>query len=417
MGVRDRSDDEYYRKRDGRRRDSPSPRVRSGGEDSAVQNKKRKHREAKWESLREMEKDTRNYSDYSSSDSDVGRSRRKRRPRRRSSSSSSRSRSRSPTSGRGRNTSSTREKSSERSYSKKDKTSRPATPQPAPVTESDPTAKKEEMDIDKSGEAYPPLVRTDTSVSASKSTAVGLDNIVDLSSPTQDKLKTITCFNLGSNYFLRVGSVNFFHQGGTFDAITIGRRVIEKEGGKPKDITLNLPIRLSPMLYEGMLRLYQEFKQARREITGQNLLAIRESKAINDGDVDLSSFGAFVAPKQAYRLDQWHVVMGETVHLPKGLQFEAITFIREAKKGVNGKDCKEFRMSIPLRMLPMLVAIAWFARKVSGLDVEAEKKPMVKKEEEGDSLNTDEIDKAIDLAKSPVRGEDFINNSVVAAAS
>lgn len=239
-----------------------------------------------------------------------------------------------------------------------------------------PTARSKVEKHDVEGETT--IKQEETSASAKREIDA---DIIDLSSPLHDRLDCVYTFDLGSNYHIRIGPVNFFSQGGTFDAFQLGRRVLEKEGGKPRLITLNLPIRLCEAMFGALSRLHTQFQEERRSLDGPTLLSMLEKMKIRDNkpkckDLDVSTFGGFVAPKQAYRIAQDYVVQGETVMLPKGLQFEAITFIREAKKSANGKDCKEFKMSVPLRMLPMLTASAWLACHICGLKMD----PLIKPE-------------------------------------
>ena len=196
------------------------------------------------------------------------------------------------------------------------------------------------------------------------------EEIMDLSVPSNERLRCSYTFQMGNGYFIFLGPVPFYNQGGSFDAFQVGRVLQEKEGGKVKQVTLNMPVKLLPPLEEGLSLLLEKFDSGRSRVSGANIH--RLIKKADGGKVDLSRFAAFKAPNTICKLDANHYIGGETVTLPKGNSYEAITFIRVGKKDRNGSSGSKggdgkFKFSVPLRLLPILQATAHYAVGVCGL--------------------------------------------------
>ena len=140
---------------------------------------------------------------------------------------------------------------------------------------------------------------------------------------------------------------------------------MEKEGGKEKPITINLPIRHLPNIANALKEMYDAFQANRTIPTVEDLFRLKErADKKHRRSIDLAGFGAFRAPSKVYKLDSYNVIAGETVQLPKGNFFGAISFVRLPKeKMANGKIKPRFTLSYPLRYLPVLDQVARFGMK------------------------------------------------------
>ena len=189
--------------------------------------------------------------------------------------------------------------------------------------------------------------------------------IQDLSVLSSDRMKEVTTFQLGSGYFFRVGPTPYHAQGGTYDAISFGKIIIEKEGGKPKPVSVNISLKSAPQLVEGLVNLRTIFETGRKPLEIRDLEDLK--KACTTGaDIDLTDRLQFVAPKVGYKIDSNHVIAGETVNINKNSSYEAITLCRLPKAtGANGKPTKKFSLSFPLRFLPTLTVLGQFALQLS----------------------------------------------------
>ena len=191
-----------------------------------------------------------------------------------------------------------------------------------------------------------------------------ISQIHDLSVTSAERMKEVTTFQLGSGYFVRIGPTPFHAQGGTYDAICFGKVIIEKEGGKPKPVSVNISIKSAPQLVEGLNSLRTQFETGREPLTLQDLMDLKAA-ASSGKDIELADRLQFVAPKQGFRIDNNHLIAGETVTINKNSSYEAITFCRLPKTaGANGKPTKKFSLSYPLRFLPTLTVLGEYALKL-----------------------------------------------------
>ena len=190
-------------------------------------------------------------------------------------------------------------------------------------------------------------------------TGISLDpsKIKDISVMSTDRLKEVVTFQLGSSYFIRVGPTPFHAQGGTYDAMCFGKIITEKEGGKEKPVSINLPIRTIPQVVDAFRDLHNTFVTKRNPLTVAELTSLKESAG--GKDIDLVPRLQYMAPKEGFKIDTNHVICGETVSINKTASYEAITVCRLPKtNGANGKPTKKFSISFPLRFLPTLVVLA-----------------------------------------------------------
>ena len=185
----------------------------------------------------------------------------------------------------------------------------------------------------------------------------------DLSGGGVERLNDVTTFHLGGSYFCRVGPTPFHAQGGTYDALTFGKIIVEKEGGKPKPVSINLPIRSSEALLSALQKLRTSFETNREPLTFEELEVLK-GQGGPACEINLEPRLQYVAPKAGFKIDGNHVIAGESVTIGRGNSYEAITLCRLPKAtGANGKPTKKFSLSFPLRFLPTLTVIAEFAYK------------------------------------------------------
>ena len=187
--------------------------------------------------------------------------------------------------------------------------------------------------------------------------------IQDLSSAgSAERLKRTDMFQLGGGYFFRLGPVNFYAQGGTYDALGFGKLLPAKGGKEAKPSVINIPIRATKNLLDGLTVLRKTFETGRQALTPQQIETMADNAAPGS-EIDLETLLQYQAPKQGFRIDASYVIAGETVPLPKDKgSFEAITFCRLPKAtGNNGKGTGKYSLSFPLRFLPILQTLVEYS--------------------------------------------------------
>ena len=190
-------------------------------------------------------------------------------------------------------------------------------------------------------------------------TGISLDpsKIKDISVMSSERMKESITFQLGATYFVKVGPVPFHAQGGTFDAISFGKIITEKEGGKEKPVAINLPLKAVPQIVDAFRDLHNTFETRRSPLSVAELHGLKA--AAGGRDINLEPRMQYVAPKEGFKVDPYHIICGETVVINKTSSYEAITVCRLPKtNGANGKPTKKFSISFPLRFLPALLVLA-----------------------------------------------------------
>ena len=196
-------------------------------------------------------------------------------------------------------------------------------------------------------------------------TGISLDpsKIRDISVISADRMKETITFQLGSTYFVKVGPVPYHTIGGTFDAMSFGKIITEKEGGKEKPIAINLPLKAISQIMSAFRDLHSTWETRRSPLSVEELTDMK--KASGGKDINLVSRMQYEAPKEGFKIDANHIICGETVVINKTNSYEAITVCRLPKtNGANGKPTKKFSISFPLRFLPTLLVLTEF---VNGL--------------------------------------------------
>lgn len=202
-------------------------------------------------------------------------------------------------------------------------------------------------------------------------TGINLDSsrIKDISVLSTDRMKEVVTFQLGSSYFIKVGPTPFHAQGGTYDAMCFGKIVVEKEGGKEKPVSINLPIRTIPQVLDALRALLKTFETGRNPLSVEDLVRMKDEAG--GKDIDLVPRLQYAAPKEGFKIDTNHIICGESVVINKTSSYEAITVCRLPKtNGANGKPTKKFSISFPLRFLPTLVVLAEYVCNICNVNVE-----------------------------------------------
>lgn len=186
---------------------------------------------------------------------------------------------------------------------------------------------------------------------------------VDLSESLNGRLGKTRQFNLGNAYFVRLGPENLHNQPGSYDALKFFKLGESKNNEDPKENGIAFPIRLISKLNDSLNQLHDAYNVDRQDMPSSREL---EEYFEKEGEeLDLSYISNNAAPKMRYILDSVHRVEGGTIKLPKGNSYEAISFIRGAKTGQNGKPTKQFETSFPIRFLPILKHIVNYANTIA----------------------------------------------------
>ena len=179
------------------------------------------------------------------------------------------------------------------------------------------------------------------------------DKIVDLSvgSPVDKSIKRNNFeFNLGSGFFLQTGTQTFKSGGtyGSFDAFTIGK-ILDSDTGKPRELSINMPIRLVPVMAEAVRQLRKKMIST-TELPSTSTIV---EWAKNGETVNLEPFiKRREVPLVSFKLDESFWLKGEQVSFGKNNGvYDVISMIRKNK----GDDTsKPFTLTLPMRIFDNL---------------------------------------------------------------
>lgn len=193
----------------------------------------------------------------------------------------------------------------------------------------------------------------DDDQSSIKGTETTENKVVDLSlgSPIDKSIKRNDFhFHLGSEFFLQTGTQTFKSGGtyGSFDAFTIGK-TLDTDTGKPRELSINMPIRLVPVMAEAVRQLRKKMI-CTTEMPATSTIV---EWAKNKQSVNLEPFiKRREVPHVAFKLDESFWLKGEQVSFGRSNgTYDVISLVRKNK----GDDTsKPFTLTLPVRIFDNL---------------------------------------------------------------
>ena len=179
------------------------------------------------------------------------------------------------------------------------------------------------------------------------------DKIVDLSlgSPIDKSIKRNDFnFHLGSGFFLQTGTQTFKSGGtyGSFDAFTIGK-TLDTDTGKPRELSINMPIRLVPIMAEAVRQLRKKMICTTEMPPTSTIVEWAKNKQ----SVNLEPFiKRREVPLVSFKLDESFWLKGEQVSFGRSNgTYDVISMVRKNK----GDDTsKPFTLTLPVRIFDNL---------------------------------------------------------------